>query len=175
MRPLARLLIAVAVLGLGAALAVLVTTHPPATQRDASALFTAQFPDQNGAPQALAQWQGKVVVVNFWATWCPPCREEMPELSDFQDQYRDRGLVVLGISTDDVAKIGEFAKSSPVSYPLLAGDFRAMELAESLGNDRSALPYTVLLGRDGRVKASYVGRLELAELEKDVLAQLAAR
>src|SRR5947209_7882989 len=65
------------------------------------ALFAAAYPDASGHAQAVSQWQGKLAVVNFWATWCPPCREEMPELSQLQDQYRDRGVVVLGISTDD--------------------------------------------------------------------------
>ena len=92
------------------------------------ALFAATFPDQDGKAQALSQWRGKVVVVNFWATWCPPCKEEMPELSHFQEKYRARDVVVLGISTDDVAKIREFAQQEPVQYILGETEFCGLKL-----------------------------------------------
>lgn len=149
-------------------------TNEVATTGPVDALFAANFPDQIGATQSLNQWRGKVIVVNFWATWCPPCREEMPELSAFQEQYRSRDVVVLGISTDDVAKIREFAKTSPTTYPLLSGDFQAMALAESLGNNKGILPYTVLLRPDGSVANAYLGRLDMKILEKDVIALISA-
>ncbi|HEX5539094.1 MAG TPA: TlpA disulfide reductase family protein, partial [Methylophilaceae bacterium] len=84
-----------------------------------AALFATTLPDAEGRQQPLKQWRGKILVVNFWATWCPPCREEMPELSQLQEQYRDRNVVVIGISTENVAQIREFAKTLQVSYPLL--------------------------------------------------------
>jgi peroxiredoxin len=133
------------------------------------ALYAASFPDTNGTPQALSQWQGKVTVINFWATWCQPCREEMPELSRLQDQYRDRGVIVLGISTDDVDKIREFAKETKVSYPLLAGDMEAMNIGASLGNDKGVLPYTVIIQADGSIANTYFGRINQALLEKTLL------
>ena len=71
-------------------------------------LFATSFPDENGKPQALKQWQGKVIVLNFWATWCPPCREEMPELSELNKKYQAKNVVVLGVSTDDVPTIKKF-------------------------------------------------------------------
>lgn len=182
MRTVARVLIGLLVLTAVGLLAfrVLVpatgiTTKEVATIRPVEALFAASFPDQQGATQSLGQWRGKVVVVNFWATWCPPCREEMPELSAFQEQYRSRDVVVLGISTDDVAKIRDFAKESPTSYPLLAGDFEAMSLAESLGNNKGILPYTVLIRRDGSIAGAYLGRVNMKILENDVLALTNAR
>lgn len=134
------------------------------------ALFAATFPDQDGHAQALSQWRGKIIVVNFWATWCPPCKEEMPELSAFQEQYRIQNVVVLGISTDDVAKIREFVQTAPTAYPLLAGDFEAMALAESLGNNKGVLPYTVLIAPNGSVFRTYFGRLDMKKLEQDVIA-----
>lgn len=129
------------------------------------ALFGASFVDSNGQTQALSQWQGKLLVINFWATWCPPCLDEMPELSELQTRYRDAGVVIVGISTDDVVKIREFAKTTPVSYPLLAGDFEAMAMAEGLGNDKHALPYSVIVGRDGTVLERYFGRIDMQVLE----------
>ncbi|MDR2220204.1 MAG: TlpA family protein disulfide reductase [Methylobacillus sp.] len=132
------------------------------------ALYAATLPDQNGQPQALSQWRANIVLVNFWATWCPPCREEMPELSDFQEKYRARNVIVLGISTDDVAKISEYSKAHPVSYPLLAGDFQAMVLAERLGNNKGALPYSVLIDPKKGVRRIYFGRIDIQQLERDV-------
>ena len=141
------------------------STAPLATQ----ALYAASFPDTNGTLQAISQWQGKIMVINFWATWCQPCREEMPELSRLQDQYRDRGVIVLGISTDDVDKIREFTKETKVSYPLLAGDMEAMNIGASLGNDKEVLPYTVIVQADGRIANTYFGRINQALLEKTLL------
>lgn len=134
------------------------------------ALFAASFPDAHGRTQALDQWRGQVIVLNFWATWCPPCREEMPELSAFHEKFRAQGVTVLGLSTDDAAKIHQFASETPTAYPLLAGDFEAMSLAESLGNDKGILPYTVVMRRDGSIAAAYLGRVNLSVLERDVRA-----
>lgn len=133
------------------------------------ALYAASLPDANGTSQAISQWQGKITVINFWATWCPPCREEMPELSRLQDQYRDRGIIVLGIATDDVDKMRAFAKETKVNYPLLAGDMDAMNISASLGNDKGVLPYTVIIQADGSVANTYFGRINQALLEKTLL------
>lgn len=134
-----------------------------------AALFAATLPDAQGQQQALKQWRGKIMVVNFWATWCPPCREEMPELSQLQDQYRDKNLVVVGISIENVAQIRDFAKTLPVSYPLLAGDMEAMNLGTSLGNDKSVLPYTVIIKADGSIAKTHFGRISKALLEQSIL------
>jgi len=132
-------------------------------------LFTANFADISGKSQALSQWKGKIIVVNFWATWCPPCLEEMPELSRLQEQYRDRNVIVLGISTDELDKIREFAKLHPVSYPLLSGNIEAMDLGISLGNDKGVLPYTAIINPDGTIAKTYFGRVDQALLEKTLL------
>jgi thiol-disulfide isomerase/thioredoxin len=137
------------------------------------ALFAANLPDPSGKTQAVKQWQGKVAVVNFWATWCPPCREEMPELSQLQDKYRSQGVVVLGIAADELDKVKEFSKSMPVSYALLVGDFEGMNLAQSLGNHNGVLPYTVILNADGQVVKSYFGRINLQQLEQTLQPLLA--
>lgn len=177
MRTVAGVLIALFVLA--AAGLLLVRTQFPALLPGASAtasasatqaLFAASFPDAQGQAQQLGQWRGQVVVLNFWATWCPPCREEMPELSAFHDKFRAQGVTVLGLSTDDAEKIRQFALEAPTSYPLLAGDFEAMRLAESLGNNQGILPYTVVMRRDGSIAAAYLGRVDMALLERDVRA-----
>lgn len=182
MRPRTGLLIALALLVAGGFVLtrLMLPSAPPAATGAmpgiaTTALFAAQFPDADGDMQALSQWQGKVLVVNFWATWCPPCREEMPELSALQDRLREQGLVVLGIATDDVAKMQQFAREAPVSYPLLAGDFEAMNLAASLGNGKGVLPYSVVIRRDGSIAGVYLGRLDMRVLEQDIEPLLKAR
>ena len=128
-------------------------------------LFAASFPDENGKPQALKQWQGKIIVLNFWATWCPPCREEMPELSVLNTQYQNKNVIVLGISTDNVDLIKKFTNETKVSYPLLAADMAGSDLAFSLGNDQDVLPYTVIIKADGTAAKTYFGRLSIPQLE----------
>lgn len=175
----ARLLTILAVVATGFAmlLALVMRFAQPAQQEvpasvPTSGLFATQFIDTLGHVQPVTQWRNQIIVVNFWATWCPPCREEMPELSALQDKYRARGVIVLGISTDDATKMRQFAQESPVTYPLLSGDFDVMNLAANLGNDRDVLPYTVVLRRDGSIAASYFGRIDLQALESALLPLL---
>jgi thiol-disulfide isomerase/thioredoxin len=132
-----------------------------------ASLFASSFVDVQGQMQSVKQWQGKVLVVNFWATWCPPCREEMPELSAFYQKHQNN-LMVLGVSTDDLAKIQSFAKTSPVAYPLLAGDMQAMDLSAALGNDKGALPYTVVIDQQGKIVATFFGRIDANMLENAI-------
>ncbi len=130
------------------------------------ALFTANFPDENGKPQALKQYEGKVVVLNFWASWCEPCREEMPELSNLHTAYKDRNVVVLGMAIEDVAGVNDFLKETKVSYPLFAADVQGMDIATSLGNNKGVLPYTVIIKADGTVAKTYFGRITKPLLEQ---------
>ena len=132
-------------------------------------LFAATFPNEKGQPQKLKQYAGKIVVLNFWATWCEPCREEMPELSNLHESYQDKNVVVLGVAVDDVAAINEFSKETKVSYPLFAADLQGMELATGLGNNKSALPYTVIIKADGSVAKTYFGRITKPLLEEALI------
>lgn len=134
-------------------------------------LFATSFPDENGKTQALKQWQGKVIVLNFWATWCPPCREEMPELSALNTKYQAKNVVVLGISTDDVPTVKKFTEETKVSYPLLAADMAGSDLAFSLGNNQDILPYTIIIKPDGTVAKTFFGRLSMPKVE-EILNQL---
>ena len=162
-------------IGVAIIVAGLATRHfvwGPTQTISSEALYAANFPDSEGEMQPLEQWRGKLLVVNFWATWCPPCREEMPELSHFHERYRNQGVVVLGIATDDVAKIQEFTRETKVSYHLLAGDLDAMNLGNALGNNKGILPYTVILDRNGEVVKTYFGRVNHVMLEEALLPLL---
>ena len=137
-------------------------------------IFDLVLTDLNGKPQGLGQWKGRILVVNYWATWCHPCREEMPGFSRLQDKFRDKGVQFVGISIDDAAKIVEFQKETPVNYPLLIGDMNIMKSSAELGNTRQALPFTAVFDRQGRLAASKLGRLSEPELEgqlKDLVSR----
>jgi thiol-disulfide isomerase/thioredoxin len=126
------------------------------------ALFAANLPNENGVNQALSQYQGKIIVLNFWATWCSPCREEMPELSQLYEEYKSKNVVVLGVAVDELALVKEFSQATPVSYPLFAAENDGMNLTANLGNDKGILPYTVIIKPDGSVVKTFFGRINKA-------------
>ena len=137
-------------------------------------IYELVLADLKGQSQGLGQWRGKVLIVNYWATWCLPCREEMPGFSRLQDKYRDKGVQFVGISIDTADKIVEFQKTTPVTYPLLIGDMTVMENSAKLGNSRQALPFTAVFDREGRLVATKLGRLSEPELDRQ-LAELVSR
>lgn len=141
-------------------------------QQPTAALFAATFPNQHNQPQSLKAYQGKTIILNFWATWCEPCREEMPELSALHEAYTNKNVVVLGVAIDDVNAISAFTKETQVAYPLFAADMTGMELASDLGNNKGVLPYTVIIKADGTVHKTYFGRISKALLEKSLLPLL---
>jgi thiol-disulfide isomerase/thioredoxin len=144
---------------------------PARTGVDASALLAIALPDSNGREQALGQWKGKVLVVNFWATWCAPCREEMPEFIRAQTELGGKGLQFVGIAVDQADKVQQFAGEIGLNYPALIGGYGAMELSKSLGNRLMALPFTVVIQRDGTVAHTQLGPLRDAQL-RTIVGQL---
>ena len=139
-------------------------TTEPAPQA-AAALAGLSLPDPSGKEQSLAQWRGKVMVVNFWATWCAPCREEMPEFIKAQTEYGPKGLQFVGIAVDQADKIDQFAKEIGLNYPALVGGFGAMELSKTLGNSLMALPFTVVVDRKGAIAHTQLGMLKPEKLQ----------
>ena len=131
----------------------------------ADAVFAASFPDLEGKVQPLKQWQGKVMVLNFWAPWCPPCRAEIPDFIQIQEQYRAKGVVFVGVAIDEAQNVQSFADETGINYPILLGGTEGVELSSKVGNRLGGLPYTVIIDRQGNIVATQMGGLSKAELE----------
>jgi thiol-disulfide isomerase/thioredoxin len=128
-------------------------------------LLNTTLPDHANRPQPMSQWAGKVLVVNFWATWCPPCRAEMPDFSRLNTEYTAKGVQFVGVGIDSPSAIKEFALQFPVSYPLLIAGTTGLELTDALGNLNGALPHTIVFDREGKPFAERLGRWEAPALE----------
>lgn len=135
--------------------------------------FSTQLVDENNHSQNLSQYRGKILVVNFWATWCPTCREEMPDLSAFYKENIQNSVTVLGIAVDKVEKVKAFVTQTPVAYPIFSSEEKAMELSRDLGNDFGWLPYTIIIDRQGKVAKIIYGRINKANLQKEINSLLA--
>ena len=138
----------------------------PAQPGAAETLLTTPLPDLQNRPQILAQHQGKILIVNFWATWCPPCREEIPVFIDAQAKFGTKGLQFVGVALDDARQVGEFAREFGINYPVLIGGISESEALRKLGNPGGGLPYTLIYDRDGKLREKIIGGLDQARLER---------
>ena len=128
-------------------------------------LLRARLADVEGATRSLEQWRGRVLVVNYWATWCAPCREEIPVFVRLQERYGSRGLQFVGIAIDQPDKVAEFAREFQINYPLLLGGVETIELLRQVGNRAGVLPYTLVVDRKGNLVSREPGGLKEARLE----------
>jgi thiol-disulfide isomerase/thioredoxin len=134
-------------------------------------LVNMRLPDLDQNLQSISQWRGKVVVVNFWATWCAPCREEIPMFVRLQEEHRNRGLQFVGIAIDQPDKVRPYAAELGMNFPVLIASVDAIELTRTLGNRAGVLPYTIVIDRTGRVAAIEVGAAKESKL-RSLLASL---
>jgi len=128
----------------------------------------ATVPD--GKTKSLADYRNSVLVVNFWATWCAPCVQEMPELSAMQTELTAKKIKFIGIGIDSPDNMAEFAQKYKITYPLFVGGMSGTQLATTLGNNTGGLPFTVLLNKTGEIVKTYRGRLDMKQLHQDILA-----
>ena len=163
--------VAVVALTAGAAAAWWRLQPVPAGEQAVETLFAQRFADADGRQRALSDWRGKLLVVNFWSTWCAPCVEEMPDLQAVRDEYAARGVEVLGIGIDSAANIAAFRDKLGIRFPLFVAGAGGSELARALGNQAAVLPYTVLVSRDAKVVQRRIGQVKPAELRLWLAAQ----
>ncbi|MFM1906340.1 MAG: hypothetical protein RLZZ591_17 [Pseudomonadota bacterium] len=139
-------------------------TPDTSTPTDLGTLWGQVFKTPAGADLRLMSLKGQPLVLNFWATWCPPCVEELPMLSQFYQDHRARGWQVVGIAVDQVSAVNAFLAKAPVAFPVAMAGMGGVELSKSLGNAGGALPYTVAIAADGKVLQRKMGRLSPADL-----------
>ncbi len=133
-----------------------------------AALYAQTMNDAAGTPQALSQWKGKAMIVNFWAPWCAPCVKEMPELDALAAELAKKDVAVIGIGIDSPSNIAQFAGKIKISYPLYVAGMSGTDLSRQFGNTAGGLPYTVLIGADGQVRKTYLGQLKFDQLRADL-------
>ncbi|MDE2370348.1 MAG: TlpA family protein disulfide reductase [Burkholderiales bacterium] len=137
----------------------------PVDSSATAAFWQAPLKNPDGTPLALAALRGKPLVLNFWATWCPPCVKEMPEIDRWSRAFAARGGVVVGVAVDNPKPVREFLATRPVGYTIAVAGFEGAEIARKLGNTAGALPYTVLISTDGVVTHQRLGPTSFDELE----------
>jgi len=147
------------------------TTEPVIV--DSAALVPAirpafSLPDLEGKLRHVSEWDGKVLVVNFWATWCPPCRKEMPVFIALQEKYAAQGLQFIGIALDETDKVQDFVDTLAVEYPILLGGKQAERVSVAYGNRFGALPYTVMIDRNKNIVSMHRGGLTQAQAEQQI-------
>ena len=120
--------------------------------------------DIDGRPRHLSEWDGKIILVNFWATWCPPCQEEIPGFVQLQSEYGKQGLQIVGVAVDEVDAVRKFVRDHGMNYPVLVGDEDG-NLSREYGNDMDALPYSILIDRQGKIVETRRGIFSSAEVE----------
>ena len=185
MKPLISTLLAVAVGGAALAGGLYVRTQLDAPAADIITVRKAQtdrgaatrrpdfvLEDSEARRRSISEWDGKFVVMNFWATWCPPCLHEIPMFIELQTRYRSRGVQFLGVAIDDGDKVRAFAEKVELNYPTLHGQLQAIEIMSAYGNTTGGLPFTVFIDASGTIVARHPGVLDeetTVELLEDLL------
>jgi thiol-disulfide isomerase/thioredoxin len=126
---------------------------------------TFEIADLEGQPRNVSEWDDHVLLINFWATWCPPCKKEMPAFIELQEQYAEQGFKVIGIALDDQQSVQDFADTIGVNYPLLIAEYDGIDLSRSYGNHVGALPFSAFVDRQGKVVSTHMGELSKDQVE----------
>lgn len=128
------------------------------------AMIDFTLPDLDGKKQSLNQWRGKVIVINFWATWCPPCREEIPLFVELQKKHPVDDLQIIGVAIDNKTAVMLYRQSAGINYPILMGNDDTMDLVARYGNRLDSLPYSVIIDRSGSIAVRKMGAFSKLEL-----------
>lgn len=136
---------------------------------DTEAFFASSFTGLEGETLAMEQYRGRPLIVNFWARWCGPCREEIPELVHLREAQGEGGIEVIGVSveaSDKLDTVRDFAKAYDMRYPVAVAGKDGIPLMKALGNEQAGLPFTVYIGRDGKAVGSKMGLVRRDDLDE---------
>lgn len=139
-------------------------TKTPAPAIATASLLSTQLPDLAGQVHPLNEWQGKILILNFWATWCPPCLTEIPEFMALQKQYADKNVQFIGIAIEEKSAVAEYNASAKVNYPLLIAGDAGINLSKTWGNAIESVPFTVVLNPQGQIIYRQIGEISRQKL-----------
>ena len=139
-----------------------------ASDPSVKAFFANSWQSPDGKTVNSENWQQKVLIVNFWASWCPPCVEEMPTLDKISQEYASKNVLIVGIGIDSPSNIREFLEKTPVSYPIVIGGLDGSNLSKQMGNTQGALPYTIIINSKGKSIYTKLGEISEEELRKAI-------
>lgn len=121
--------------------------------------------DAGGTPRSITEWDGKALMINFWATWCPPCRREIPLLNALRAEYLPRGFEVVGVAVDFREDVVDYMKGTPIDYPILIGEQDGLDAARAFGMETIGFPFTIFTDQGGRIVTVHVGELHRPQAE----------
>ncbi len=139
----------VAIVALAAGIGVQIINKPKEIQT--VSLATISLPNLKGEMQSLSKWQGKTLIINFWATWCPPCLKEIPDFMALQDEFKDKNIQFIGIALEDQQTIATYQAEININYPILIAEFTGAQIARSWGNALNIVPFTVVINPQGEI------------------------
>ena len=122
--------------------------------------------DSSSNPHSVNEWQGKIRIINFWATWCPSCLKEIPDFIALQEQYSERNIQFIGVAIDNKESVEKFIYSKTINYPILLAENEGLILAHQLGNVMNIVPYTIIVNQQGVIVKQYQGEVNKDELLK---------
>lgn len=131
-----------------------------------------RLPDIHGRMHSIREWDGQVLVINFWATWCAPCRREIPIFIELQEKFGERGLQFIGVALDNPEDVRAFVKRYGINYPVLVGQEKGFSIAVAYGNDLNVVPYTAFVNRKGRIVYTHAGAMDRATVKKHFMPLL---
>ena len=137
---------------------------PSLEKTSATTLPDFNLPDLSGNQHNISEWRGKILIINFWATWCPPCRKEIPEFIALQEQYSAKGVQFIGVALEEQKPVAEYASSAHINYPILIGEYDGITLANQLGNSVGAIPYTIVVNQQGQIIHRHPGEFSKTQI-----------